>query len=724
MDRQTTPGTPTTAPDKYVHLECTGTMLILDAEPGQRPAVVYCGPSIVGADPAELALLATRQWAHGNALAPITATLMQELGTGIGGSPGLIVHRDGQDWAVDLRVERITRDTDCSVTVHCTDKHSAISVNNIIALDPASGVVRAKAVVTNDGGEDLAVDWCCALALPLDQKLQRITGFTGRWSGEFTREEVEIFRGSYLRENKAGRTSHDNFPGITLTTTATNENSGLAAAFHLGWSGNNRIRIDRQSDGRNFLQTGELLFPGEVILSAGESYTTPEMFAGFSRQGLSDVSRKLHAALTHSVLPQRALARPRPVHYNTWEAVYFGLSEERLITLAEDAAKVGAERFILDDGWFGSRRHDRAGLGDWWVSEDVFPNGLGPLVERVKALGMEFGIWFEPEMVNPDSDLYRAHPEWVLQAENVEQIPFRSQLTLDLSRTDVFEYLFSMISGIVSAHGVSYIKWDMNRETPHPGSGGRPAMHRQTHAVYRLIDALRDKHPDLEIESCSSGGGRADFGILQRADRIWASDNNDPRDRQGIERGASVFFPLRVIGSHVGPKHCHTTRRTYSMEFRAGTAIFGHMGLELDLRDETERDLATLAAAIKLYKQHRDLLHGGEFQRGDTAPYLNLIGVVAKDREEALFSCAQTDAHSTVLPERIYFTGLDAGRKYRVRLVWPLANPSVTAPSIIDHADLLGKGSVFGGASLMDYGMQVPLLYPDTCLIYHLEAEH
>ena len=224
------------------------------------------------------------------------------------------------------------------------------------------------------------------------------------------------------------------------------------------------------------------------------------------------------------------------------------------MALAEKAAWVGAERFVLDDGWFGARRNDKAGLGDWWVSKDVYPRGLGPLAEHVRALGMEFGIWFEPEMVNPDSDLYRAHPDWILEARGVEQVPFRGQYTLDLTRREVADYLFEKMSAIVGEYGVAYIKWDMNREIHHPASEGRAAIHRQTSAVYALMERLRANHPALEIETCSSGGARADFGVLRYTDRFWLSDSNDALDRQAMQRGASYFFPLNVTGSHVGQR--------------------------------------------------------------------------------------------------------------------------------------------------------------------------
>ena len=706
----------------FVELRAGGTLVAIEATQGQRPVMLYCGPDIPGANPAEFSILSTGQHAPGGASVHLRGSLMLEIGTGSEGPSGLVTHRDGHDWAMDLRVTAIEQTGENAVALFCQDANTQIEARHDLALDKSTGVLRKSTTITNIADAPLDLDWCAALCLPLDQRLTKLRGFTGRWSNEFQIEEVEEFRGSYVRENKSGRTSHGTFPGIVMGTACTNETSGLAAAFHLGWSGNSRVRVDRHNDGRSYLQMGEMSFPGEFHLANVESYTTPDMYSCWSNHGMNDLSDRLHRYYEAEILDQRAKTKPRPVHYNTWEAVYFDHTEERLIELAEKAAEIGAERFVLDDGWFGGRRHESAGLGDWWVSPEVYPDGLHRLVDKVHELGMEFGLWFEPEMVNPDSDLYRAHPEWVLQAEGVETIPFRQQLTLDLTRPAVFDYLFEQISAVVSEYKIAYIKWDMNRDTNHPGSAGRGAMHRQTQAVYRLLQALRDAFPKLEIESCSSGGGRADYGVLRHADRIWTSDNNDARARQLIQRGASHFFPLRITGSHVGPRRCHITGRVFTMEYRVATAVFGHMGMELDLLDETDEALDALRAGIALYKQHRELIHQGKFVRIDSNDETNMVGCVAHDRSEALMSYAQICPPASTLPARMFMTGLDPQRDYLVRLVWPTNNPSVSSPSIMEAADLMGEGTVLSGGSLMNHGIQPPLVFPDTCLIYHLKA--
>jgi alpha-galactosidase len=335
---------------------------------------------------------------------------------------------------------------------------------------------------------------------------------------------------------------------------------------------------------------------------------------------------------------------------------------------------------------------------------------------------MQFGLWFEPEMVNPDSDLFRAHPDWVLGVSGIGTINSRNQYTLDLTKTVVTDYLYDNMSQLIAEYDIDYIKWDMNRDTHFPGSQGRAVMHRQTLAVYALIAKLRTAFPKLEIESCSSGGARADYGILRHADRIWTSDNNDARHRQHIQRGASYFFPLRVTGSHVGPSKCHITGRIFSIEYRVASAFFGHMGMELDLAKETPEDLEILKQGIALHKQYRELIHGGKLFRLESTPSRVAMGVVADTETEGLFSCAQIDMDSATLPPRFRFAGINANMFYRVKLIWPGRNISISSPSIMEAADLMGDGAIFTGAALIEYGIQLPLTMPDTCLIYHLKA--
>ena len=602
------------------------------------------------------------------------------------------------------------------------DTQNGIEAHHTVSLDADSGVASFTSSIRNCGTENVSLEWCAAICLPLAAELDRLTSFTGKWAGELAINQTRLDSGSWISENRAGRTSHARFPGVYLGSDTTSQSHGMACALHLGWSGNHRLRIDRLADGTLSAQAGELLLPGECTLQAGDSYTTPPLHACWSDAGYGDVTRRLHRFV------RKTIARPalaRPVHYNTWEAVYFDHTPEILMALAEQAAAVGAERFVLDDGWFGARRNDRAGLGDWYLADDIYPDGLRPLADHVRALGLEFGLWFEPEMVNPDSELYRTHPDWVLRAEGLQPIASRHQLPLDLTQRGVCDYLFGRIDTLIRDLGIAYIKWDMNRDIQHPGGAdGRAVMHDQVIALYALIARIRRAHPDLVIESCSSGGARADYGILRHTDRVWTSDNNDARQRHAIMRGASHFLPLEMLGNHVGPRRCHITGRMFGMEYRAGTAIFGHMGMELDLAEESAQDRAILAAAIALHKRHRALIHGGDLYRLDAPDFLAAQSCVAADRMSALTSCAVLDLYRETTPPRLKFAGLERDTAYRTRLVWPESDPSLTAPSVVTALDLTGEGFVASGAALMNHGLQLPLTHPDTCLIFHSEAAH
>jgi alpha-galactosidase len=705
----------------HIRFDAGEMTLIIACAIGEPPRFAYWGRRLSGSTSfADISILATRQGAHGNEQVNIAASLSLEPGIGLMGPSGLLAHRNGRDWGSRFVVDAVQNSMGHAV-IKASDPRTQLAMEYRIECDPKTGLLELGSTLTNAGNDPLTLDHMATACLPVPQKMTDIIGFSGRWGFEFNRERLQRFSGAYLRENKRGRTSHDSFPAIILCADSTREQSGEAYGLHLAWSGNHSIRVDTINDGRVFASMGALLFPGETQLAAGESYASPATIAGYSAQGLSSLSRRFHDYVRENVLPDDVRNRPRLVHYNSWEAVYFDHDIEQLKAMADKAAAIGIERFVLDDGWFGSRRDSTSGLGDWTVSREVYPNGLTPLVEHVKSLGMEMGIWFEPEMVNPDSDLFRAHPDWVLQIEDIDQVPYRNQYALDISRAEVSEYLFDHIDAILTNHDIGYIKWDMNRDLSHPGDNiGRPRAHAQVLALYALIDRIRAKHPKVEIESCASGGGRADMGILARTDRIWTSDTNDALDRQTLQKGASYFLPLNVIGSHIGPRHCHITSRIVPMGMRAATAIMGHMGCELNLLTEPEEELQEAKLAIALYKQHRGLLHDGDLYRLDTAPYLNAFGVVEKDKSKALFSVAYLAGHAATLPAQLYFDGLDADADYHIALVWPHEWKSVISPSIIDAMEFSAGGRIFSGDALMTAGMQLPLSFPETVLLLQL----
>ena len=689
--------------------------LVIDCR-GNAPAILYWGSRLSEAtSPDMLSLLATRQELQACQTQEALITLSPEAATGFLGSPGVQMHRSGRQWAIYAKTKSVNL-VDDQLTIISQCHGAEIQLTHCLALHASTDVLTATTAITNIGSSALWLDRCDAPCIPLPMRYNKILGFTGRWANEFQQVSIDRFPGAYVRENRSGRTSHDSFPGVVVHTEDTNESSGSAYGLHLGWSGNHQLRIEEQHTGQAYAQLGELFFPGEMSLEPGEKYCSPTLYGTSTAHGFSAISESFHGYVRASLTDKRVRNKVRPVHFNTWEAVYFDLSYDRLCELADVAAEVGAERFVLDDGWFKNRKSDKAGLGDWFVDNTVFEDGLGPLIDHVKAKNMEFGLWVEPEMVNPDSDLYRAHSDWVLNADPAPLILSRNQLVLDLTRTEVQTYLFERLDALLTEYSISYLKWDMNRAVYQPNNqGGRAVGHYQTNALYTLLGRLRAAHPAVEIESCSSGGGRADFGILGFTDRIWTSDSNDALDRLRIQKGFSMFFPAEVMGAHIGPGVCHITGRILSMETRAGVAMFGHMGIEANLLEMDDDQTETLKAGVALHKKHRQLIHSGNLVRLNTQSNENGFGIIAQDGGEALFSYTQLDSLSHSVGGRLQFIGLDSNGLYQVSIVWP-QEPKSYSTSILDVIN----GSVISGEALTKAGIQLPIMHPASLLVFHL----
>ncbi|PWD49898.1 alpha-galactosidase [Serinibacter arcticus] len=583
----------------------------------------------------------------------------------------------------------------------------------------ASGVLRVWHEIVNDGDEPLALAGL-EVTVPVSDQVGEVLDFGGRWTRERAPQRRPLTEGAWVRESRRGRTGHDAPTILALGTPGFDSGSGQVWAVHLAWSGDAVYRHDALAESGAVLGAGPLLRPGEVVLRTGESLRTPDAVLVWSGDGLDGIGARLHASLR--ARPGHP-TRPRPVTLNTWEAVYFDHELAPLRDLAETAAAIGVERFVLDDGWFHSRRSDDAGLGDWWVDPEVWPNGLEPLADLVHGLGMELGLWFEPEMVNLDSDLARAHPEWFLQpvADGVRS--WRNQYVLNVADPEVFEHLLESVSAVISRCGVDYVKWDQNRDIVEGVVGGRAAVHRHTEAVYALIDALRLRHPGLEIEACASGGARVDLGILERTDRVWASDTNDPVERLAIQRWTELLLPLELIGSHVGPARAHTTGRVSDLSLRIAVALLGHAGIEWDITQCSEAELDQLRRGVAAYRRLRPLLHSGTLTHPEQRDAgLVLSQVLAVDpRDGGVLRIARTATSGrstgTVLP----VAGLVPDQRYRVRPVpeldLPLSRDSVPPP-------WLAQGStVLTGSDLARIGLRLPLLGPGQALVLELVPE-
>ena len=397
-----------------------------------------------------------------------------------------------------------------------------------------------------------------------------------------------------------------------------------------------------------------------------------------------------------------------------WEAVYFNHDINKIKALADVAAEIGVERMVLDDGWFHLRRNDHAGLGDWVIDPTVWPDGFTEIIEYVNARGIEFGLWFEGEMVQIDSDLYRAHPEWILHEGNRVPPLQRHQLVLDLTHQGAFDHVLGQVDHVLSSFKIAYIKWDHNRILNDAGHLGQAAVHNQTLAIYRLFDELKRRHPGLEIESCASGGARIDLGMVDHADRFWTSDNNDALERQIIQRWTSLVIPPEMLGTHIGPTHGHQTGKTTELSFRAINALFGHAGIEWDVTEASEEQREILKKWATLYKSKRALLHSGRTVRVDYPDsHAFFYGVVAQDQSEALFAFMQHLMPSSNFTPRMKFPGLNPSLSYQVRIL-----TEVGAPRTLQIKDIQwGDGVVLTGEALASIGIAPPSLAPENGIL-------
>jgi alpha-galactosidase len=701
----------------YVHLRSNNASLIIDCR-RHTPEVLYWGALLSATTSSTmLGQLATRQEAKCSLVEEVPISLSPCLGDGFTGQAALDLFDGGIAWSMGAKLSNIEHPNENTAVFESVDETRQLTLTHTIILEPKTNVVSATTTITNKASKAVNVNYCAAPTFTMPDHIDKILSFEGRWSMEFQQVSIDLFLGAFVRENRKGKTSHDNFPGVILHTATTNESQGECYGFHLGWSGNHRTRVELLPEQRTYVQMGELVGNGEIVLNEGEAYTSPTLFASYSKQGFGELSHNFHRFVRQHILTSKITQVARPVHYNTWEGIYFDHDLNTLKQLADIMANVGAERFVLDDGWFKGRRNDKAGLGDWIVDTAIYPQGLSPIIEHVHSLGMAFGIWFEPEMVNPDSDLFRAHPEWVLSTQGNDQIKFRHQLVLDLTRTEVCDYLFNQISDILSEYpSISYIKWDMNRDINHTGDGaGISAIHKQTLAVYALIDRIKAAHSHVEIESCSSGGARIDYGVLAHTDRVWTSDSNDALDRLMIQRGCSFFFPSEIMGSHVGPRDCHITGRNLPIQTRIAVAMFGSMGMEMDPRELSPEDIKYLQEGLAIYKEKRKLIHSGRLYRFDLNGNSIDFGVVSDDKSEALFAYNSVVESRRTMPRKYRFEGLDSQSQYKLSMVWPndLKEYSRSILSVI-------QGLTFSGEVLMQFGMQLPVVFPQTSLIFSL----
>jgi alpha-galactosidase len=684
---------------KVWRLDAGAQTLVFAAE-GRVPMVAYWGRSLpVSEDLSEIAKSVKNDLTGGmmDVLEPLSLTPDQAFA----GQAGLVMaDATGASLAPQFRFDRAEASAS-EITFHASA--AGLRLRHHIRAH-ASGVFTLQTVLESDA--PVRVNWLAAPALPAPQLADHMVDVSGRWIGEFRLNSVPWTPGIRLREARTGRSGHEHPPYLLLPELGCVNTAGQAFALHYAWSGGHRMVAEELPDGRRQVQFGHA---SGAEQDAATRFESAELIAVYSDTGLNGIATAFQRDLRDRVVQWPDAARARPVHYNCWEAIYFKHNFDDLAAIATRAAGLGAERFVLDDGWFGRRDDDTTSLGDWTMDLRKWPQGLHPLIAHVHGLGMSFGLWFEPEMVNPDSDLYRAHPEWRLGL--ADQTTGRNQMVLDLSLPEVRDYLFTAISAILTEYDIDYVKWDHNRLLPIVDAA-------QTRGVYALFDALRAAHPKVEIESCASGGGRIDAGVLARTHRVWLSDSNDAIERLRIQHDAALFLPSAITGSHVGPRHSHTSGRVLPMAFRAWVAAQRHMGFEMDPRELTDAEATELREVTAWYRENRAWMMAGDILLLDSAdPAVTAEMQIAADGSRFVVFAGQSEASEQILPRPLRLTGLVPDARYRVTL----RNPQDKPPQSRGPNALKSGPLCLSGAALMQAGITLPVAWPATMWV--VEAE-
>jgi alpha-galactosidase len=550
-------------------------------------------------------------------------------GAGLFTEPALKVSFADGNRDLVLHFVRATPNGSQSVEVLLKDISREIYVTLRYSIDPESGILARSASIENREKQAVMIEHAAAAQWTLPPARYSLTYLTGRWAGEWTLNQELIQGGSRVLESHRGTTGHQANPWLAISRESglagggvnTNEVDGEVWFGALAWSGSWKITVEKDQLDSVRITGGFNPFDFGYKLKPGEHLDTPIFYGGYSAHGLGGASRLLHHFEIAHILPGAPDPKPRPVIYNSWEATEFKVDEAGQMALAEKAASIGVDRFVMDDGWFGRRNTDHAGLGDWYVNPEKFPHGLKPLIDKVHSLKMDFGLWVEPEMVNPDSDLYRKHPDWVLNFPGRPRSESRNQLVLNLARPDVRDYVAGFLDKLLSENDIAFLKWDYNRNWAEPGWDQVPVDEQRgvyvefIRNLYSILAELRKKHPKVEIESCSGGGGRVDLGILRYTDEVWPSDNTDPFDRLSMQDGFTYAYTPQIMMAWVTDSPHWANFRSTSLTYRMLSSMQGSLGIGSNLNHWSVEDFATAKRLIAAYHSAQRTIVRGDLYR-------------------------------------------------------------------------------------------------------------
>jgi len=591
-----------------------------------------------------------------------------------------------------------------TVEVRLADAPSGVEVRLLYTIFRDVPAIARSAVIRNGGREPVRVRCAMSGSLDLPDADWELLHLSGTWSRERHVVARPLAPGRVSVSSVRGASSHEHNPFVILRRPATTEEHGEAFGFGLVYSGNFRAEAEVDAFATTRVRIGIEPEGFTWTLGAGDELAVPEVILVHAADGLGELSAAYHRLYRERLARGPWRDRPRPVLINNWEATYYDFDEDVLVEMAAAARDLGVELFVLDDGWFGERDDDTSSLGDWTVDRRKLPGGLEAVARRVRDLGLQFGLWIEPEMVSPRSHLFAEHPEWAVGVPGRPRTESRDQLVLDMSRPEVVDHLFAVLSAILASAPISYVKWDMNRSLTEPYSAALPPdrqgefFHRHILGVYDLYDRLTRAFPEILFESCASGGGRFDAGLLAFAPQAWTSDDTDAVERLAIQWGTSLGYPLSAMAAHVAAVPNHQVGRITPLATRAAVAFFGVLGYELDPRGLTAEDRAAIVDQVAFYKEQRDVLQRGRFHRlrspfvgdGNTTAWMS----VAEDARRAVVGWYRVLNRADPGPERIRLRGLDPAASYRVR----------TWPAVGDGIERL-NARVRGGDDLMQVGL-------------------
>ena len=599
-----------------------------------------------------------------------------------------------------------------TLVVHMMDGGCGIDVDLIYSVFEDEDVITRSVSVKNAGDRDIRLTKVYSACIDMDDEDFEMLTLHGSWARERQIERRPIAYGKQSVSSLRGESSHQDHPFMAWMTKGTDQTTGDVYGMHFVYSGNFIAQIEKSQFDSIRAVMGIHSEGFEWWLTPGETFTAPEVVLTYSHDGLGQMTRNLHDFYRCHMIRSRYLHQKRPVLINNWEATYFDFDTDKLLAIAKSAAEHGIEMLVMDDGWFGHRNDDATSLGDWFVNENKIKGGLKHLVDEVNKLGLKFGIWMEPEMISPDSELYRKHPDWAFAVPERTATLSRNQYVLDLSRKEVRDYVYECVHNVISSANIEYVKWDMNRQLTDIGSveftGDRQGelAHRYVLGVYELQERLVNDFPDLLLENCSGGGARFDPGMLYYSPQIWCSDDTDAIERLSIQEGTELIYPLSTMGAHVSDCPNHTVGRSTPFMTKAHVALAGTFGYELDITKISEEERAMIPEQVSMYHKYNDLVREGDYYRVASYRENGLYDcwmVVAKDKSEALVTYVQVLGRPNVHSRKIKLLGLDVAADYR----------------------LDGTEKVYGGDLLMNAGMLIETMRGDyMSRLYHFVLDN